>query len=96
MSFGFLSRMLEDAAKHDRMAREWYASRGRPYPGDPGKPALAVAAQIAQGTHPRDLASLLELAEPPSILRPAKSETPSGSATERAERSSESDLDSEP
>ncbi len=96
MSFGFLDRMLEDAARHERMARKWYSERGKPYPGDPGRPALAVAAQVAQGTHPRDLASLLELAEPPSILRPTRSETPSGSATERAERSSPSDLDSEP
>ncbi len=96
MSFGFLDQMLETTSRFEDMAKAWYAERGKPYPGDPGKPALAVAAQIASGTHPRDLASLLELAKPVSALRPAMSETPSGSATERAERSSESDLDSEP
>jgi hypothetical protein len=100
VSFGFLDRMLEDAARHDRMARKWYAERGRSCPGDPGAPIVKLAAEIASGKSARDLPTIVALVEASHVfadnLRNVRSETPSGSATERAERSSESTRDSEP
>jgi hypothetical protein len=44
-----LGNMLDDAARYDRMARAWYASKGKPYPGDPAAKLLEIAASGARG-----------------------------------------------
>lgn len=44
-----LGRMLSEAERYDRMARAWYASKGKPYPGDPGLRFVEAAADGARG-----------------------------------------------
>ena len=49
-----LSRMLEGASQHDRMARAWYASKGKAYPGDPGEKFTRIAEAGARGEDVRE------------------------------------------
>jgi hypothetical protein len=44
-----LGRMLDADTRHDTMAREWYASKGKPYPGDPGAKFTEIAKAGARG-----------------------------------------------
>jgi hypothetical protein len=44
-----LTGMLSDAERYDRMAKAWYASKCKPYPGDPGKEHVELAAAGARG-----------------------------------------------
>lgn len=44
-----LQRMIDQSQSHDRMAREWYASKGKPYPGDPGAGYVQLAVAGARG-----------------------------------------------
>ena len=49
-----LGRMLESASQHDRMARAWYASKGKAYPGDPGEKFTRIAEAGARGEDVRE------------------------------------------
>ena len=51
-----LGRMLDESARYERMARAWYASKGKPYPGDPGASFVATAVDGARG---KDVAARL-------------------------------------
>lgn len=44
-----LGRMLDADTRHDTMARKWYASKGKPYPGDPGAKFTEIAKAGARG-----------------------------------------------
>jgi len=42
-----LEKLLADSARHSAMARAWYESKGKAYPGDPAQPI--IDAVIANG-----------------------------------------------
>ena len=44
-----LNAMLDTAQRYDTMAREWYRSKGKPYPGDPGAKFTEIAKAGARG-----------------------------------------------
>ncbi len=48
-----LPDMLEQQARYERMARKWFAERGRGYLGDPGAAAVALARSIASPSEER-------------------------------------------
>jgi hypothetical protein len=52
-----LRAMLDQQARHEQMARAWYASKGKPYPGDPGAKFVNVAVAGARGD---DVAEVFE------------------------------------
>lgn len=35
-----LSELEVSSRRYDEMARKWYASKGKPYPGDPARPVI--------------------------------------------------------
>lgn len=52
-----LQRMISDAERYERMARKWYADKGKPYPGDPGAGFVQLAVAGARGD---DIGSALQ------------------------------------
>lgn len=58
-----LRNMIDDAARYERMARKWYADKGKPYPGDPGAGLVQLAVAGARGD---DIAAALQSTVLPS------------------------------
>lgn len=54
-----LARMLEEAAQYEARAKEWFAAKGKPYPGDPGRPFLELARAGARGEDVTEAAKAL-------------------------------------
>ena len=44
-----LRNMLSEAERYERVARKWYADKGKPYPGDPGAGLVKLAVAGARG-----------------------------------------------
>ena len=49
-----LGEMLDDSDRYRRMAEAWYRSKGKAYPGDPGKPLIEVCQAGARGEDVRE------------------------------------------
>lgn len=47
--------MLTEAERYDRMARRWYAAKGKPYPGDPAAKIIETVKAGARGEHIGDI-----------------------------------------
>lgn len=50
-----LPGMLSEAERYERMAKRWYASKGKPYPGDPAAKILETVKAGARGDHISDV-----------------------------------------